>query len=902
MICTVTDVQGGVLKDARVHLASPALIGGAIIRTVNDKGQLRFPALPPGSYSIDIVLNGFASVHEADIQIGAGQRFERHAILQIAGVAESIVVEGSGSRIEARDPGLGSRFSFGDIRTIPSRRASMFDFLRAAPGVSPTSPSNPSVNTVSVFGSGTNENQFLFDGTNFTCPCNGAARAEPSLDFIQEIQTQSAGASAEYGNLQGAVVNVVTRQGGERLRFDASYYGQTAALTSQPVRLNVPGTSELQSGYERERYRDATGSAGGPVAPQRLWFFTGYQYLRDHDSQPGADPAFPRKYQQDKFLGKLTWRLGPRWRLVQSFHNETWISPEPATPVKRIEATVRRSADVRAMTFGHLTHSGANTVWDVRLGRFEYLQREDVSTGDRSRSGRVDIVTGTFSNAPPALGELTLGRLTAKAAVSHHIGALLGGDHEWRIGAQVENGGHHAAVTIPGGRRFIDAAGAPIEVVSSPAANIGGMAVTASGFATDSITFADRLTVNLGVRFDHSRAVSQDLHALDAEGRELDEIVPGGGTLYTWNVWSPRTGLTAKLTGDGRTMLRASYGRFSQGVLTGEIQTFHPGAQPTTFTAYSPQTGSYSGFTRVMDPRTSRLDPAIRAPHSDEFSIGADRAIARTISVAIAYVRKDGRDFIGWTDAGGEYVNESRTLADGTSIPVFTLVNGVQSRQLLLTNPDGYSLTYNGVVAVIEKRRSRGWQAFASYTLSRASGLQPSSGTDAAGAQSSTVAPPTGGTMFGDDPNDLTNARGRLPNDRPHMLRMMGSVEIPRTRMVLAGNLQRFSGKPWAAATVVNLGAQGASQRILLEPRGARRLSAQTLLDVRLSRPFSLRHAGRVEVMIDLLNLLNDTAEEGLATDVLTTVSVKRNAGFGEPNVFIDPRRAMVSVRWSLGR
>ena len=103
------------------------------------------------------------------------------------------------------------------------------------------------------------------------------------------------------------------------------------------------------------------------------------------------------------------------------------------------------------------------------------------------------------------------------------------------------------------------------------------------------------------------------------------------------------------------------------------------------------------------------------------------------------------------------------------------LVNSTADRRFLLTNPDGYSLTYNGLVMAVDKRRSNGWQAFGSYTYSRVDGLQVSSGTTPGGAQSSTVAPvaPFAGN-FGRDPNDLTNARGRLPNDRPHMFRGHG--------------------------------------------------------------------------------------------------------------------------------
>src|SRR6266540_3712010 len=110
LIGTVKDAQGGVLPGAVVRVSSPALIGGPMTLSTNEKGQLRFPALPPGPYVLDIALEGFASYHEEDIRIGAGATIERTATLQVAGLAESVVVEGAGSRIEARDPGFGTRF------------------------------------------------------------------------------------------------------------------------------------------------------------------------------------------------------------------------------------------------------------------------------------------------------------------------------------------------------------------------------------------------------------------------------------------------------------------------------------------------------------------------------------------------------------------------------------------------------------------------------------------------------------------------------------------------------------------------------------------------------------------------------------------------------------------------
>jgi hypothetical protein len=126
------------------------------------------------------------------------------------------------------------------------------------------------------------------------------------------------------------------------------------------------------------------------------------------------------------------------------------------------------------------------------------------------------------------------------------------------------------------------------------------------------------------------------------------------------------------------------------------------------------------------------------------------------------------------------------------------------------------------------------------------------------------------------------------------MFRVMGSLDVPRTGVAIAANLQYSSGKPWAATAQIAL-PQG-DQRILLEPRGSRRLSSQSLLDVRVSRTIAFRGVGRVEVLVDVLNALNDTAEEGVATDNLFSPN------FGVGTVFMDPRRAMVGVRLNLGR
>jgi hypothetical protein len=62
-----------------------------------------------------------------------------------------------------------------------------------------------------------------------------------------------------------------------------------------------------------------------------------------------------------------------------------------------------------------------------------------------------------------------------------------------------------------------------------------------------------------------------------------------------------------------------------------------------------------------------------------------------------------------------------------------------------------------------------------------------------------------------------------------------------------------------------------------------------------VSRPFSIGRLGRIDAIFDLLNALNGTAEEALATDNFYSPN------FSLPTVFIDPRRAMLGVRLTLG-
>ena len=889
---TVRDGSGAVLVGASIQVNSSALIGGPATAVTNDKGLFRFPALAPGEYSLEIELANFAKYREDGIQIDVQGTIERTVMLKLGGIAESISVEG-GSAVDAARSGLANRFGVQELASIPVRRFSMFDFIKAAPGVSPTSPSSGVDPGVSVFGSGVNESLYLLDGTNFTCPCSGGPAPQPDVDIIQEVHVDSLGAAAEFGNIQGAVFNVVTKQGGNMFAPDFSYYGQTQRLTSQPVELPCVRCSEPSTEYTRVRYRDLTTHLGGPIVRDRVWFFGGYQYLRDSDSQPGTDPMFPRASEYDKTFAKVTWQMTPRLKFMSSVHDEFWVNPQRPTLSQPFETTLRFSGTRPTGTFGQLTDAiSNNTLLDVRVSRFVALQTNDPSSGNFTIPNRVDLATGIQSGGPQGFGEGKLFRTTAAASLSHYR-SFFTSNHELKFGVQVENGGNSGWTAFQGGVvSYTDNAGQRVQATLRQPATSAGEFITAGLYAMDTVRFAERFTVNLGLRFDHDRAISPDLPAYDGQGNKTGGTIGGLGTLYAWSVLSPRLGLTVKLSSDGKTILRTSYGRFHQGILGGELAAVHPGVTPITTAAYDPATAQYSRIISVVDPTINlRLDPNTKSPQTNQFGLGVDRELGSHLAVALSYVRKDGSDFIGWTDTGGVYRADTRTLADGRTIPVLVLANGTAARRFLLTNPSDYFLRYHGMTAAFEKRWSEGWQALVSYTLSRTEGLEPTSGASPGFGQASST---FGGNPFGRDPNTLTNATGTLANDRTHMFRLMGSVAIPRTGVVVATNLQYFSGLPWAATTQISL-PQGLT-RVLLETPGARRLSSQTLVDLRFSRPIDFGRKGRVELLLDVLIALNSKAEERLADDNLFSQN------FARPSVLVDPRRAMLGVRFTFSK
>ena len=117
------------------------------------------------------------------------------------------------------------------------------------------------------------------------------------------MQCLSLGASAEYGNVAGAVFNIVTRQGSNAFRGDTNILLADRGLTGR-------NTDDEQDGgqpYNRARFVDSTTQLGGPIFRDKLWFFGSYQFQQDWESQPGTDKEFPAKSNAKRYFFKFNY-------------------------------------------------------------------------------------------------------------------------------------------------------------------------------------------------------------------------------------------------------------------------------------------------------------------------------------------------------------------------------------------------------------------------------------------------------------------------------------------------------------------------------------------------------------------------------------------------------------------
>ena len=324
----VKDPSGAVLPGATVTATGPNIVG-AQTAVANELGLYRLVNLPPGEYQVSYTLTGFKTVNRKGVRVGLGQQLEENASLEVSQLQESVEVVAESSVVDTTSNEVGSNYDRTWVENAPLRRYSFFDLVKSSPG---TLDGGDGSRRSMVYGSGYDENSFQLDGVDITDNYFNESSAEPNVDAIEEVEVLSLGAPAEYGNLTGAVFNIVTRQGTNQFHGDVNYFHQSDGLTSNnttslknPDGTFVDACGDNRCPWVRDTFKDFTAQLGGPIVKDKLWFFASFQYQRDNYANVGVDPSNPLAYIRDganRYLGKINWQINAQHKLVATFHHD----------------------------------------------------------------------------------------------------------------------------------------------------------------------------------------------------------------------------------------------------------------------------------------------------------------------------------------------------------------------------------------------------------------------------------------------------------------------------------------------------------------------------------------------------------------------------------------------------
>jgi hypothetical protein len=914
----VKDATGAALPGVTVSVSGPNIVGTQTAVT-NENGLYRFLNLPPGEYQLGFSLAGFKGLTRRALRVSVGGVLEEDASLEVGQIAESIDVVGEVTVVDTKSNEVGANYDHEWIDNAPLRRNSFFDLVAAAPG---SLAGGDSLNTsrTMVYGSSYDENLFQVDGVEVTDNYFNEALAEPNTDAIEEIEVLSLGAPAEYGNLTGAVYNIVTRQGTNEFHGDAGFYWQGNGITSNNTEgIANPDGSFLDAcpdgvnrcPFVRDKYTDLSLQLGGPIIKDRLWFFASYANQRDYYWDVGVDASNPltaTRSRTDRYFGKLNFQISPHHKLVGTFHLDKKDDDGGLSTNSAPETANKRTAKTPTPGLGYTGVLSDKTVVELRYSGFygDVKQLPTDPNQPRDLDRYYDIDTGFISGGHYYWYDLGPKRTTVTGKVSHLADNFLGSSHDFRFGVQYSKA---QAGGLVGYNDVIYTYS-----LSSPDYGYGihytpfsysGDSKAFGVFFDDTVRVSDRLSLNLGLRFDNQKAFA-------AERPELDDLGnPNGNTFaqedyFTWNTISPRLGFNWKLTPDGKTVLKGHWGRYHRAVATGEYANkLGASITPIFVGPFDIPSQTFTDLTLSRSNENLAFDPDYKAPYTDQFIGSLERELARGLGAQLNFVYKRGRRYAGWEEIAGDYIRVPFVdsglgpldVPTGRTIELFQLVSDPEERQFRITNPPIMQSDIKALSLGLFKRMTDKWQLTASATWLRAEGTLQEGQGGAGEAGSGVGIIQRGGLQFrqfGQNPNSYVNVDGRLKSDVEWQFKVQAAYQLPAGFLVSANFSSRSGAHLVRRTRALRTDYTHIPENtpILLQPRGENgRLDGVTILDMRLQKDFKLGGDVKLALFADGFNLLNSDTTEGVITSLVESQS------YLFPNNPVTPRRFQLGAK-----
>jgi hypothetical protein len=874
---SIKDEQGAVLPGVTVTLTGKQ---GAKTQVTDSSGVYRFPALEVGTYDIVAELSGFAKATRTAIAISPGNDFVVDLSLKVAGVAESVIVTGDSPIVDVKSSATQTTISQSLLFSAPITRTAI-NVINYAPGV----------NSSSAYGGGAGAgNALLIDGVDTRDPSGGTAWTFYNYNVVEEYQFQGLGAPAEYGGFTGAVVNTITKSGGNRYSGLFDFFGSNKSLGSNNVSSAIAAANPtLADPATTTKYVDITTQFGGPIKQNKLFFFASAQrFLLQTDPTGGVTN---RHEVSPRLNVKLTWQPNPSNNFTGHVQYDAYNIVGRAgvsALIANDDLTNQEDAPewVWMTQYRHLFNS--NTFMEAKYTGwwgFYDLNPKNTASAHFDETGLVHDSQGWFYYADRK-------RDQANVALTHYADKF--GRHELKFGAEIERSTTRDRYGYNNGFTFYDYGGTPYYAYSY-GYDLSGKNTRQSVFAQDAWHATNRLTFNVGVRGDMYQGKGNS-----------------GGNVYSSNNWAPRLGAAFDVAGDSRTVLKGSYGLYYEGAQTQLFTRALPGLQDYVTFEVNPNGTIGQEIDRTKLSIPYKMADDIKHPRVDETTLGFERALSGTMRLSLTGVWRDNKNFVNSVNPSARWQPVQTTTETGDPITLYNWVNrSATSSDFIIQNVEGFQYLnpaggvigtvdpfrkYRAFMAVLNKRYTNRWQAQVSYVRAKATGNVDNNGA----AQVAT-------RLF-ESPNfSLVNAEGEASFTPKHEFKLLGSYQIPRIEASINAFYRATSGLPYNriqqfSTALVGAGSSTTYRRINIDPRGTYHLPTLSQLDLRIEKNFNLVGSNRVGIYFDIENVGN----RGIITNVVTrTTSATLSDGstfplpFGTAGAVQNPRQVRIGGRWS---
>jgi Carboxypeptidase regulatory-like domain/TonB dependent receptor-like, beta-barrel len=722
----------------------------------DEEGIYRLNALPVGTYDVVASLTGFSTVSKPGIVVNVGQTLDVNFDLKVAQVAENITVTTGTPLIETSSSAVGGVVDIGRIESLPLNGRQFANLAATVPGVGLGFHADPTKSTQYSpqigGGNGRNVNYQIDGGDNNDDTVGGLLQLFP-LEAIQEFNFVTSRYKAEYGRSNGGVMNIVTKSGSNQL-------SGTGFTLFRDDAMNARTETERLADAPKQDYRryQFGGSVGGRIVENKAFFFGAIERTQQDTFQvvntsglfPEDDGPYATPYRENLLTGKVTLSPPGSHYVTVRYGRNSNTQPFGAAPQAPPSNWGESENEFNSFNVNHNWVLSSTILNEFVFQYADFANAITANSGDPTQTFPNGVAIGQNANTPQSTEQKkwqfrndiswSLSRL---GGLGHSFKAGVNYVHEPHLLASANNGTNDYAYT-----HLTNDLNGPLSLITRN----GGLSEAStpldlfSAYVQDDWRLTDRLTLNVGLRYDvvTGYQIDQSLNpnftkTVAAARAGLLEGIPGLENFdeeprEDYDNFQPRLGVVYDVRGDGKDVIRGGWGVYydvsytnssvlfpafdANGIGFGRIfeVTNTAGIRNPDGSFYAiGQPISNIADQNQADPNQlpligQFLDPRIEQPYTRQASVGWSHELMSNTVVTVDYVRIDGRDL--------NIRPRLNTINPATGVRYLAFLNLVPNVATTRPAVSRGKSQYDGLILGLKRRMSAGVDVTATYTLS----------------------------------------------------------------------------------------------------------------------------------------------------------------------------------------